>query len=84
MFHLSQQSIYKYENGLAEPNLDTLRDFADYFGCSIDYLVDYRPERERAEELSPTYAELEIIDCIRRVNPVTRQYLIEYLKHMDS
>lgn len=84
MFHLSQQSIYKYENDLAEPNLDTLRDFADYFGCSIDYLVDYRMDKSREPDLEPTYLELEIIDCIRNVNPITRQYLIEYLKHMDA
>ena len=47
MFQLSQQSIYKYENGLAEPNLETLKYFADYFGCSIDYLVDYRMDKTR-------------------------------------
>lgn len=39
-FCLSQQSIYKYENGLAEPDFSTLRQFADYFHTTIDYLIN--------------------------------------------
>lgn len=38
-FNLSQQSIYKYENGLAEPDIKTLRGMAHFFGVSIDFLV---------------------------------------------
>lgn len=38
-FGLSQQSIYKYENDLAEPDIATLKEFAGFFGTSIDYLV---------------------------------------------
>ena len=39
--NVSQQSIYKYENNLAEPELITLMRLADYFNTSIDYLVGY-------------------------------------------
>ena len=39
VFNLSQQSVYKYENGISDLNLDTLKDFADFFNTSIDYLV---------------------------------------------
>lgn len=40
-FCLSQQSIHKYENGLAEPDFNTLIKFADYFHTSIDYIIGY-------------------------------------------
>ena len=40
-FNLSQQSIYKYENNLAEPDLSTLQAFADFFEVSVDYLIGY-------------------------------------------
>ncbi len=40
-FCLSQQSIYKYENGLAEPDFATLKQFADFFHTTIDYLIGY-------------------------------------------
>lgn len=42
-FNLSQQSIYKYENGFAEPDIKTLRGMAHFFGVSIDYLVSEGP-----------------------------------------
>ncbi len=36
---ISQQVIYKYENGLAEPELCKLVKIADYFDVSLDYLI---------------------------------------------
>ena len=38
-FHTSQQSIWKYENGLSEPDIKTLMQFADFFDVSVDYLI---------------------------------------------
>lgn len=38
-FNISQQSIYKYENDLAEPDFDTLISLANYFDTSVDYLI---------------------------------------------
>lgn len=38
-FGISQQSIYKYENGLAEPDIAMLICMADYFCTSVDYLI---------------------------------------------
>lgn len=40
-FCLSQQSIYKYENGLAEPDFATLKQFANFFHTTVDYLIGY-------------------------------------------
>lgn len=34
----SQQAISKYENGSAQPDIETQIAIADFFGCSIDYL----------------------------------------------
>lgn len=33
------RAIAYYESGSREPNIATLIALADYFGCSIDYLV---------------------------------------------
>lgn len=35
----NQTAVGKYERGELEPSLDTLKKLADFFGCSIDYLV---------------------------------------------
>lgn len=40
--HLSQQAIWKYENHISEPDIETLKRLADIFHTSIDYLVDYK------------------------------------------
>lgn len=50
MYNLSQQSIYKYENDLAEPCIQTLKDFADYFHTTVDYIVGYTDDPSRPHE----------------------------------
>ena len=52
-FHISQQSIWKYENGLAEPDICTLIQFADYFQTSVDYLIHF-PVPPHSPSLFPT------------------------------
>ena len=34
------QTIFQYENGLREPNFDTLRKISSFFGVSIDTLIN--------------------------------------------
>lgn len=38
---VSQQSIYKYENNITSPDIETLIRMADFFDTSIDYLVEH-------------------------------------------
>jgi transcriptional regulator with XRE-family HTH domain len=47
--HLSQQTIYKYENGLAEPDFGTLTQMADFFQTSVDYLIGYSQDSRRLQ-----------------------------------
>ncbi len=37
--HITQPSYIRYENGSAEPSIDTLIRLADLFEVTIDYLV---------------------------------------------
>ena len=36
---VSQQSVYKYENDLSEPDIKTLKKLSEIFNTSIDYIV---------------------------------------------
>lgn len=38
-YPIAKSTISQYENGNREPNIDTLVYFAQYFNCSIDYLI---------------------------------------------
>ncbi len=89
LFNLKQQSIYKYENNISEPSIETLSEIASYFNTSIDYLVDFTdipyPLEQRSEYmLSP--AEQELIENYRHLSPRYRELvhsLIEtHLKEM--
>lgn len=43
---ISQQSINHYENHDTQPDLQTLKQMADYFNTSIDYLVGHTDIRD--------------------------------------
>lgn len=75
LLHTSQQSIYKYEKGIAEPNLETLKNMADYFETSIDYLAGYTSIPHKIEPVAE-YAlnsdEQALIGKYKKLNPRTR------------
>lgn len=37
----SQELISKYERGLANPSIQSLKKMASFFNCSVDYLIDF-------------------------------------------
>lgn len=37
--NMTQQRISAYEKGKREPDIETLKQFAEYFNCSVDYLL---------------------------------------------
>ena len=69
-FCISQQSIHKYENGYAEPDIEMLIEFADFFHTSVDYLIghtdnpapnDFHPEENiPPKDLHHLYSSLQL------------------------
>ena len=43
---ISQRSLSHYENGTREIPINTLIKIADYFDCSIDYLLERTSKRQ--------------------------------------
>lgn len=37
--HISESTLSRWELGVSEPNYQTLRELADYFGVSVDYII---------------------------------------------
>ncbi len=62
---VSQQTVSKYERGLLEPNLETLRILADYFDVTVDYLLgrtaDNTPDSLSLKDQKDIAKDLEII-----------------------
>lgn len=71
---LSQQSINKYENHQVEPDITTLCAMADFFHCSIDYLVGRSSQREEtlSHPYNLSYEEAMIVDCFRELSRTER------------
>lgn len=68
---LSQQSVNKYENQGAEPDIETLKKLADLFDTSIDYLVghtDIDHKIEKSEKYTLSTEEARLIDNYRALN----------------
>lgn len=90
ILHISQQSVYKYENGLTTPDFQTLMRMADFFDTSIDYLIGYtdiphKIEPVTAYKLNPD--EESLLQKYRRLpascRKVTQMALDEYLNRPD-
>lgn len=88
LMHTTQQSIYKYEKGIASPNLEMLMNMADYFETSVDYLIgntDIPHKIESVTEYSLNMDEQRLINKYRGLNPRVRQIIHsimdEYLNH---
>lgn len=50
--NLSQKMISAYENGKSEPSIATLKNMADIFGTSVDYLIGYTDIRQSLDKLA--------------------------------
>lgn len=81
---VTQQSIYKYENGLAYPNLETLKMISQLFSVSIDYIVgNDRFIDSNSEQSSPLTPEEQIlIRCYRKLSPDLKSALLNILKNL--
>ena len=50
--NMTQQRISAYEKGKREPDIETIKQFADFFGVSTDYLLGKSDERNPEEPSS--------------------------------
>jgi len=86
-FHLSQQTIYKYENGKAEPDIDTLIRLADYFNVSVDFLIGNVPkdgEEKDQSTLDYTVEEKDFVLKIRKLKPDVRLALNAFIDKLQN
>lgn len=75
--YLTNKSICAYEKNLANPKIDTLIELADFFGCSIDYLVGRETEDSIIVVSGDNFDENEkkLIDLFRQLNTNNRDLL---------
>lgn len=78
ILHVSQQSVYKYENNITSPDIETLIRMADFFNTSIDYLVEHTDishKIEPVEEVMLNEEEASFIRNYRKLSAKQKQLL---------
>jgi transcriptional regulator with XRE-family HTH domain len=88
ILHVTQQSVYKYEHDLAEPDIDILIHIAEYFNTTIDYIVGISdiPEKYMLLESSNTLTHNEnvLLEYYRQLPPQVKDLLYEFVKESDN
>lgn len=87
ILHVSQQSIYKYENDITTPDLNTLKTMADFFNTSIDYLIDYSDIAHKIEKTSDySLNDLEILEIteFRKLPSSVKSLIISYMQEYNN
>ena len=67
--HLAPSTLGNYVQGTREPDYDTLRRIADYFGVSIDYLLGH--------ETPAVDDERQLLTCYRSFTPSQKRFLLD-------
>lgn len=78
ILHVSQQSIHKYENNITSPDIDTLKNMADYFNTSVDYLLELTEIPHKIEPVTDTMlneSETELVETYRKLNSSQKELI---------
>lgn len=79
---VSQQTISGYENGSRVPDQNTLELLADYFKCSIDYLVG-KSDIKNWDDLLQSENQ-KIIHRLDRLNHEDYKFILNTLKFLEE
>lgn len=87
--NLSQQSIYKYENGLAEPSISTLKELAHFFNTSIDYIVEFNDNDqfltyEKSKEIDFSSNKIERLKRYSKLDSNTQELFDKLIKKINE
>lgn len=80
----TQQSIYRYENGLNEPDIRMLKQLADFFETSIDYLVGNTNIRHKIEPVQPFDLNAEEMILIEKYRQLRNNARVSVINMIDA
>lgn len=76
--NIAKSTYAHYESGRCEPNIETLLKLADFFGCSVDYLLGHQTKSILYLD-SFTDAQKEAIELIKTLNEKEIARVIGYI-----
>lgn len=79
----SKECISAWELGKTEPSIDDLKKLADYFNCSVDYLIGREDEFgviKNSAASSGDQKDCELLRLFHRYDKTKKQKILEFLK----
>lgn len=86
ILNVSKQTVSNWENGNRIPDTLTLSKLADFFSCSVDYLLgrtDYPQGIISEADIDGHHYEFELDKTIFP-NGITRKQMIDYIKELEE
>lgn len=85
----SANGYASYEQGRTEPNLDTLSKLADFFNCSVDYLLGREDDFGNIVINSPaapvlTEEEKRLLTAFRKLVPNMKSFMLANMEMMAA
>lgn len=75
---IKRQSISRYEIGIVEPNIETLKKLANYFDVSVDYLIGHR-QNNKIDMSGLTETQKNIIRMTYELNEIDAARVESYI-----
>lgn len=79
---LTPVSILKYEKGLAEPSIDTLKKMSNIFGVSVDTIIENNTEFLDMRMLDDNIKTL--VNLVLKLNPANADKVIGYINGLQD
>lgn len=84
ILHISQQSVYKYENDITSPDIETLTSMADFFETSVDYIIGHSQIPDVIEEKKECALNADEEELVRLYRTLSAKQRNVVLKVMES
>ncbi len=86
--NIATNTLSQFENNKGRPSLDVLLAFADFFGCSIDYLVgredDFGNVSVSSSQSDLSKDEKTLLERFRKLGPFERESILVQIDALSS
>ena len=78
--NLSPSTLNNYIRDYREPDISTIKILANYFGVTVDYLIEYQPQNTENFNGSLNSNEKELLSIFRCLKLEQQEFLLEQTK----
>lgn len=79
---VSCATLFRYENGIMEPNIDTLKKIATALSTNVDTVIGFDSPMLDLRKLTDTQAEL--VQAVINLSPETEKQVLGYIQGLTN